>query len=794
MPARGGCACVRFDVGIRVHLSRDGGFVACLSPQRALPSIVTGVMAARPGAVRGTLVAVTLQAGLGLAGPAAAARQPAVVRGVVLDTTDTALPGVRVYVRGDVGSVVTGADGRFELVSGLRGRQVVVAFLAGFRPAEHGVDLDAGADDLRIVLDLAAVTETVRVVGVRPPPAAPSTERLTALDVVRVPGSRADVLRALQDVEGVTQVGDGAGLFVRGGNPDEVLVLLDGAVLHHPYRYETAAGEGGAAGTVDPFLLEDVAFSSGGFPARYGNVLSAVIDMQGLGRPTRASGAATAGLAGVSGRSGLPVGARGGVRASGNWIDTRPLFALNGSRRPFSRHPNGRDLNVSGHYDSETFGSFKVLAVAAEDEVGVELEADAFRGFLRSTTANRLYSARWERAVGRGWLAAAAAGWSRYERRTGAGVLDVEVGDRRVSWRADLSGDAGRWLLRTGADGGSTQTAAVGFVPTRGQDFTGIGGVSDFDVALDDRRVGAWAEIEGSAGVVVPNLGVRIDRFRRAAETTVAPRLSLLVPAGDAQRVRMAWGLYHQAPPPLYYDRRRGAARLPPMRATHWVFGYEYGADDGPFAVRLEAYRKRYRDLPLEIPAVDDGGSGPGFSAGGHGSAAGVDVSARGAWPAVDVRVTYGWLRAARRWTPVDQQDRYDLPAGTWTPDFSIPHNLRLTALIEVTPAVTFGVRWRTASGRPWTPVVAARLRDTGYEPVFGPINSRRAPRYGRLDLSVDLLTNLGGAPVVLFGGVTNVLDRYNVLAYAWSPDFRERRPVTSATPRAVYVGISVGS
>ena len=448
------------------------------------------------------LAIAVLPVGLAIASPGTAAGQET-VHGVVLDAADRPLPGVRVWLRGDVGSVVTGADGRFELVSALGGRQVVVAFLAGFRPAEHGIDLGRGAQDLRIVLAPAAVAETVSVVAVRPPPAAPSTERLTALDVVRVPGSRADVLRALQDVEGVTQADDGAGLFVRGGNPDEVLVLLDGAVLHHPYRYETAAGAGGASGAVDPFLLDDAAFSSGGFPARYGNVLSAVLDLRGLGRPIRASGAATAGLAGFSGRGGLPVGARGGVRASGNWIDTRALFALNGSRRPFSRHPNGRDANLSAHYDSPALGSFKVFGVVAEDEVGVELEADAFRGFLASTTANRLYSARWERAVARNWLAVAAVGWNDYTRRTAAGVLDVEVSDRRASWRTDLSGGAGRWLVRAGADGGLTRTTAIGLVPTRGQDFTGVGGVSDFDVALDDRRVGAYAEFEGGAGAVV---------------------------------------------------------------------------------------------------------------------------------------------------------------------------------------------------------------------------------------------------------------------------------------------------
>ena len=747
-------------------------------------------MAGSSAAIGRVLVVVALQLGLS-AGDASSAAGQQMLRGVVVDATDAALPGVRVYVRGDVSSVFTDADGRFELFPDSGGRQVVVAFLAGFRPAERDVDLSDGFRDLRIVL-VPAAAETVSVVAPRVMSAAPSTEQLTALDVVRVPGSQADVLRALQDVEGVVQVDDGAGLFVRGGNPDEVLVLLDGVVLHHPYRYETAVGAGGASGTVEPFLLEDAAFSSGGFPARHGNVLSAVLELRGLGRPADAGGAATVGLTGASGRGGLPIGARGGVRASGNWIDTRTLFALNGSRRPFSRHPNGMDVNLSGHYDSADFGSFKVFGTAADDEVGVELEADAFRGFLTSATANRLYSARWERSVGGNWLAVAAVGWSDYTRRTGAGLLDVELGDRRVSWRTDLSGGAGSWLLRTGADGGLTRTTAVGFVPTRGQDFTGVGGVSDFDVALDDRRVGAYAEFERDGGAVVPNLGLRIDRFRRAAATTVDPRLSLLVPAGGAHRVRVAWGLYHQAPPPLYYDRRRGAARLSPMRASHWVLGYEYGAGDDRRGARIEAYHKRYRHLPVEIPRLENEDAGPGFSSDGYGSATGLDISARTSWSVIDLRATYGWLRASRRWTPADQRNRYDLPVGTWTPDFSIPHNLRLTALIEVTPAATFGVSWRTASGRPYTPVVAAVRRPAGYEAVFGPINSQRASRYERVDLSMDVAANVGGLPVVFFGGATNLLNRYNVLAYAYSRDFSERRPVTSATPRAIYAGFSV--
>ena len=98
------------------------------------------------------------------------------------------------------------------------------------------------------------------------------------LDVVRTPGAAADLMRALQTLPGVAQVDEGAGLYVRGGDTSEVLVLLDDAVVFHPYRQETPGG--GLFGSVEPFLLEGVSFATGGFSAKYGNALSAVLDMR----------------------------------------------------------------------------------------------------------------------------------------------------------------------------------------------------------------------------------------------------------------------------------------------------------------------------------------------------------------------------------------------------------------------------------------------------------------------------------------------------------------------------------
>ena len=714
----------------------------------------------------------------------AGAVQEVALRGIVVDATGLPLAGVSVYIQGDEAVVLTDADGRFKLHSAHRGRQLVVAFLSGFWPTEMDLLVDGVPRDLKLVLQLANLEESVSVVAPALEEPIPSQRRLDFLDVVRTPGAQADTFRALQDLAGVTQIDDGAELFVRGGDSSEVLTLLDGAVIYHPYRYETATGS--MFGAVEPFLIEQLSFSSGGFPARFGNTMSAVLDMRGLDRPAASETSATLGLAGASGRVAFPLGTRAGIRASGNRTLTRALFALNRSPRAFTHYPSGWDVNASGYYDSSALGSFKFFGMSQRDRVGVELEADAFDGFLESGARNELVTTRWEKSFADGWRAVGTFGNSRYVRHTQAGALDLDIGEGRRSWRADLTGAGKGWVVRLGTDGARARTTAIGRIPTRGNDFGGRQGTSLFDVRLDEWHVGTYAEIERRSEVLVPNLGVRIDRFQQTQSVTVDPRLSLLINVGGKQRLRVAWGAYHQAPSALYYDSYRGAEALLPMRAYHWVGGYEYGSSDDAFHLRTEAYLKRYQNLPLQHGIR-------GFSSEGFGSARGVDVSVRGSWSVLDFQVDYASQDPRRRWTPADQYNRYEIPDGTWTPDFSVPHAFRATTTLALTDVTTLAASWRVASGRPYTPVLAARPDEVGgYAPTFGAINTERVPRYERLDVTWTLLTLLRGASGIVFIGVTNVLGRHNVFRYAYSSDYSERRPVTSALPRAVYIGMSV--
>ena len=728
------------------------------------------------------VVALLLAALAGLPSVSMAA-QETVIRGVVKDPDGQPLAGVQVYVQGSQTLEATDSQGRFALRTGETGARVLIAFAPGFWSSETVLHLDGAAHDVELVMERANLAETVEVAAPAPEDAAPSVQAFEPLDVVRLPGAQADVMLFVQNLAGVNQLNDEAGLFVRGGDSNEVLTMLDEAVLYHPYRYETVTG--GIRGTVAPFLTREIAFSSGGFPARYGNALSGVLEMRGLERPAAPAGGASLALTGVSGNASLPVRAGGGVRVSGNWSETGPMFRLNRSPRAFTRHPDSRDVNASGHYESPSLGTFKVFGMSLRENVGIEVEREAYRGFLESANANDLAYLRWDRISAGGWRAGATLALTEYRSDTHAGALDLEQADRRHSWRADVSRITTAGTVRFGTDGSRSRHAFAGSAPHASVDFGGVRGVSSFDVAFDDWHAGVYAEFEGGPGVLVPNVGVRVDRFHRTGATTIDPRLSLLVRTGERQRLRVAWGIYHQAPGAgSYYGSYRGWAALRPMRAYHWVGGYEYTSADDSVRLRAEAYFKRYSDLPLEYPAAV-------FSSTGYGAAHGADVYARKRWGPLSVEAVYGWLHTRRRWTSTVEASRgFDVPdTGTWTPYFAIPHGFRATLAAELTATVTASASWRTASGRPFTPVVDARAGERGYVPVYGPINSDRAPRYERLDLGCDIVTPFG--PIV-FAAVTNVLGRHNVLDYAYSPDYSERRPVAVALPRAVYFGMTL--
>jgi hypothetical protein len=364
------------------------------------------------------------------------------------------------------------------------------------------------------------------------------------------------------------------------------------------------------------------------------------------------------------------------------------------------------------------------------------------------------------------------------------GVLDLGMEDRTQSWRLDVARPGGAHVhWRLGASGAFTQATIAGHVPTAAGDLGGISGVSPFDVSRRDWYAGPYLEATTTLGIVSTTAGARVDRFGLAGATTFDPRLNVRVALGRSRAMRYATGIYHQAPAPSYYDRVRGPVQLAPMRAVHHVVGYEVGREAEGLYLRAEGYVKRYRDLPLE-----DALEGQYHSA-GHGWSKGIDLFVQRRSSRLDLRAMASWLGARRRWTPADQRNRYDMPEGTWRPDFEIPWSVQTVVTVPIARGVAVAGSWRTAAGRPHTPVVGALRIGDSYAPVFGAINSERMPRYERLDLSANWLFPAGAGAVVLFAALDNALGRANVFDYRYAPDYSSRRPVAPTSQRSIYVG-----
>ena len=83
-----------------------------------------------------------------------------------------------------------------------------------------------------------------------------------------------DVFRTLQMLPGVQTSNDfSSALYVRGSTPDQNLIMLDGITIYNPYHL------GGIFSTFNTNSIKEADFHAGGFPARYGGRMGAILNV-----------------------------------------------------------------------------------------------------------------------------------------------------------------------------------------------------------------------------------------------------------------------------------------------------------------------------------------------------------------------------------------------------------------------------------------------------------------------------------------------------------------------------------
>jgi hypothetical protein len=184
-----------------------------------------------------------------------------------------ALVGATIYLPQLQKGVVSDNFGRFNLLlPGTETVQVQVSYV-GFLPIDTTLKIEQNLSlDFRLqTQNLDEVVVLSKTGDLRANELNVPVERLKAIPMIF---GQADLMKALTFLPGVTTGLEGtSGFFVRGGTPDQNLILLDGAPVYN------ASHLFGFQSVFDPNAIKDVKLIKGGFPARYGGRLSSIVDI-----------------------------------------------------------------------------------------------------------------------------------------------------------------------------------------------------------------------------------------------------------------------------------------------------------------------------------------------------------------------------------------------------------------------------------------------------------------------------------------------------------------------------------
>ncbi|MCI0515337.1 TonB-dependent receptor [candidate division KSB1 bacterium] len=691
--------------------------------------------------------------------------RPAItVLGKVTDEQQHPLAYANIFRAGSTDGCISDANGDFSFTFLTPGKFTLVCTFMGYHVAQQALQANTG-DTLRVLIHLKARTlpaPAVTVTASAFTAADAEGVTLSALDVVRTPGAAADLFWAIKSLPGVQQVEEGAGLFVRGGDVAETQVLLDGAILRHPYRYESPTG--GFFGTFNPFLLKGTFFSSGGFSAQYGNSLSGVLAMESLDLPDRLRLGLGLGLAAESIYLAVPVRpGKFGFSLSGNHSNTKTMFKLNQCQKAFSEYPFSYDLNLNAIYQFRPESRLKFFAFREADRIGIEMDDPDFAYQFHGRSTNQLYHLQFQHLLAARSVLKANLAVNDFERGLALDVKQLKIHDR--FYQVQITGETelkSGLTLRTGGGWYQNQNLIAGTVSSVGFEWQSDTLNYRIRTKYETGQFAHFFEVETLLPLGIQMItGGRGEYATRGADYFFDLRLACNYALTQYSHLSAAWGIYHQYPEPQYYDTTLGNPKLSAMQATHYIFGYQFQRDQRQF--RLETYYKKYQRLLTADPQFHYLNRGYGYSVG-------VDVFLKNAWGPMTGWLAYSWLQARRKWL--------DAPALT-APYFDIPHNLTLVLNADLPGSFSLGGSYRYATGKPYTPAPDQ-------------YHQARVPAYQKLDLTFSRMFHFVARDLMIFYlGISNLLNRVNIFDYQYSADFQRREPVESAFGRSVYFGIS---
>lgn len=569
-----------------------------------------------------------------------------------------------------------------------------------------------------------------------------------------------DVLKALQLLPGIQAGAEGSsGLYVRGGSPDQNLILLDGVPVYN------ATHLFGFFSVFNADAINGVDVIKGGFPARYGGRLSSVIDIRMKeGNNQSYHGEGSIGL--IASKLTLEGPIQKGK--SSFMVSGRRTYADIFMRPILRRESNGESDAGYFFYDLNTKLNFKVSdkdhlylsGYFGNDQFSARTDRKYTTGEEKTETGirwgNATAVARWNHRFNKKLFSNFTANFTQYQfslfnnattytheppkeekyrERYFSGIRDWSV-KADLDWLPSYNhfvkmGVSHTWhRYSPGALQSTSLNLPIGFNQTE----------------IDNREMDLYIEDDIKINQrLKSNIGLHYTLFSVPERnfSSLQPRVSALYLLNSNMSLKASYVQMSQfihlltnstvgLPTDLWLP---ATVKVPPQRSTQYALGWAYDLNR-KYEFSVEGYYKSLHN-------VMEYAEGSGFLSGitnwedrvekGRGEAYGAEFFVQ-----KKTGKTTGLLGYTLSWT---NRQFDNLNNGNWFPfKYDRRHDFKIAVVHNITKKIQVSGDWVFSSGAAITLPESSYVLDGREVIQYGERNSYRMPAYHRMDLSIKFI------------------------------------------------------
>ena len=687
-----------------------------------------------------------------------------IISGIVKDVKGKPIEYVNVFIKNSTDGSMTDSLGRFKIITKLQGYQVINVSFIGYEQISYPLTIVDKEYTLSFKLKEAAniLDEIVISAGTIEANNERKVTILKPLDIVTIAGGGADIINAIQTLPGVQRNGgDQTGLFVRGGDANESVLIIDGVTSQNAFF--TSVPGISQRSRFNPFQFKGTSFSSGGYGSRYGQALSSVLDLQTNDLPVESTINIGMNLTGVS-VSGSKLMNNNAIEYTGSYLNLAPYMAITKTNYHYYTNPLGGSFSTRWVSKVDEKGMFKMNLSESITKQGITIpDPENFSTKINfgNQNENTFFNTSYSYISSEKLRYYSAFSYSNNTDNIRFGIYPLSRHDSRAQSRAELNYDFSRRLYLLAG----LELQHISYDQIVNDTISG---------RFTDSQIAGYMETEWKPSRWFGlKTGIRAEYSALLLKSDFAPRISLAIKTGEKSQISAAYGIYYQtAPTPYLLQGNRPEFQ----QAVHYIINFQRIKNDMTF--RIEAYYKSYNQLIHEISSAYDPNQYRFYFSpvdnSGNGYAKGFDIFLRDkkSIPNCEYWISYSFIDTKRLYL------NYPVKA---TPYFVSPHNLNVITKYFINKIQTnISLSYFYASGR------------TYYNPGNAVFLGDKGPHYQNLSLSISYLTNIRKMFTVIYLSVDNMTDRHNISGYRYSPDGSYRYPVVPSTYRTIFFGINM--